>query len=129
MQFATDAPGYGQLQSDEVIASLNQAFFGSGGCQEQEMACYAAGEDANSNTICSQADNFCVSTSSFDHMTGWTNVLQIDNVFAPAVGNRDSDDLRQTAPGSFPPEFYVTFLRNATITKLIGSEVRVIVYN
>lgn len=41
-------------------------------------------------------------------------------MFVPAVGNRDSDDLRQTSSASFPPEFYVTLLRNAAITKAIG---------
>ena len=52
--------------------------------------------------------------------------LQIDNVFVPAVGDRDSDDLRQNAssPNPFPPEFYVTFLRNATIMEKIGAEAR-----
>lgn len=59
--FATNAPGYGQLQSDSVIAALNEAFFGSGGCQEQELACYAAGNGTNSNQVCKTADNFCVS--------------------------------------------------------------------
>lgn len=63
VNFAIDAPGYGQLQSDAVLAALNQSFFGPGGCQEQEMACYAAGEDADSNSICRQADNFCVSAT------------------------------------------------------------------
>ncbi|KAF7794211.1 hypothetical protein EIP86_005343 [Pleurotus ostreatoroseus] len=104
--FATNAPGYGQLQSDEVLAALNESFFGPGGCQEQEMACYAAGEGDESNAICRQADNFCV-----------------ENVFIPAVGDRDSDDLRQNSSALFPPEFYVTFLHNSTITTLIGSEV------
>ena len=61
VQFATNAPGYGQLQDDTVLAALNQSFFGPGGCQEQELACYAAGESDDSNTICRQADNFCVS--------------------------------------------------------------------
>lgn len=61
VQFATNAPGYGQLQSDSVIASLNKAFFGAGGCQEQEQACYAAGTGPNSNAVCTKADNFCVS--------------------------------------------------------------------
>lgn len=60
VQFATNAPGYGQLQSNSVIASLNTAFFGSGGCQEQEQACYAAGNGTSSNTVCKNADNFCV---------------------------------------------------------------------
>ncbi|KAI0089549.1 alpha/beta-hydrolase [Irpex rosettiformis] len=103
VQFATNAPGYGQLQSDSVIASLNEAFFGADGCQEQEQACYAAGTGASSNTVCSKADNFC-----------------IENVFIPAVGDRDSDDLRQNSSALFPPEFYVTLLRNATVLSKIG---------
>lgn len=41
----------------------------------------------------------------------------------PAVGDRDSDDLRQTSPASFPSESYVQFLRNATTTARIGAEV------
>ena len=34
----------------------------------------------------------------------------------PAVGDRDIDDLRQSAdsPDPFPPEYYVAFLQNAT---------------
>ncbi|KJA22564.1 hypothetical protein HYPSUDRAFT_67027 [Hypholoma sublateritium FD-334 SS-4] len=102
--FATNAPGYGQLQNDSVITSLNQAFFGPGGCQEQEEACFAAGTGPESNEVCGTADNFC-----------------IENVFVPAVGDRDDNDLRQTAPGSFPPEFYLTFLRSASVKALIGA--------
>ncbi|THH26769.1 hypothetical protein EUX98_g7412 [Antrodiella citrinella] len=107
VDFATNAPGYGQLQSDEVIAQLNTDFFGPNGCQVQELACYAAGENSTSNKICSTADNFCV-----------------DNIFVPAVGNRDSDDLRQNAssPNPFPPEFYVTFLHNPDIVAKIGAQ-------
>lgn len=41
-------------------------------------------------------------------------------MFVPAVGNRDSDDLRQNSSASFPPEFYVTLLRNATVLSKIG---------
>ncbi|KAF9564252.1 alpha/beta-hydrolase [Agrocybe pediades] len=105
LQFATNAPGYGQLQSDSVLKQMNTSYFAPGGCKEQEEACYAAGTDANSNTICRKADSFCV-----------------QNLFSPAVGNRDSDDLRQTSPASFPPEFYVKFLGNATIKAKIGAE-------
>lgn len=54
---------------------------------------------------------------------------QIENVFAPAVGDRDSDDLRQNSSALFPPEFYVTFLHNATITQRIGSAPQVTVLN
>jgi len=102
--FATNAPGYGQLQNDTVIAELNAAFFGPGGCQVQEEACIAAGNNATSNKICKTADNFCV-----------------DNVFVPAVGDRDSDDLRQNSSALFPPEFYVQFLRSPDIVSKIGA--------
>ncbi len=52
--------------------------------------------------------------------------MQVENVFFAAVGDRDSDDLRQNAssPNPFPPEFYVTFLRNATILQKIGAQGR-----
>jgi hypothetical protein len=60
VDFATNAPGYGQLQSDEVIQQLNSAFFSAGGCQDQEKACFAAGDTTASNQVCRDADNFCV---------------------------------------------------------------------
>ena len=60
VDFATDAPGYGQLQSDEVIKKLNEAFYGKNGCLEQEQACYVAGNTNASNEICNTADNYCV---------------------------------------------------------------------
>ncbi|KAI0752460.1 alpha/beta-hydrolase [Daedaleopsis nitida] len=109
VDFATNAPGYGQLQSDAVLAALNKSYFEAGGCRDQELACYAAGESAQSNQVCRQADNFC-----------------IENVFVPAVGDRDSDDLRQNAstPNPFPPEFYVSFLRSATVMQQIGAQAR-----
>ena len=60
LDFATFAPGYGQLQSDDVLAAMNRSFFEAGGCRDQELACYAAGETPESNQICRQADDFCV---------------------------------------------------------------------
>ncbi|RDB17178.1 Carboxypeptidase S1 [Hypsizygus marmoreus] len=107
VDFATNAPGYGQLQSDEVIKNLNDAYFGSGGCKEQEEACYAAGNSAGSDEICRTADDFCV-----------------DNVFIPAVGDRDSNDLRQNSSALFPPEFYVRFLGLSSTIQKIGAESR-----
>ncbi|KAJ3812590.1 alpha/beta-hydrolase [Lentinula aff. lateritia] len=96
VDFATDAPGYGQLQSDEVIAKLNEAFYGSTGCQAQEQACYDAGNSSASNNICNTADNFC----------------------------RDSDDLRQNSSALFPPEYYVDYLQQASIQSAIGAEAK-----
>ena len=61
VDFATNAPGYGQLQNDTVLQQLNQAYYGPGGCKEQEEACYAAGDSDASNEICRTTDDFCVS--------------------------------------------------------------------
>ena len=61
VDFATNAPGYGQLQNDTVLQQLNQGYYGPGGCKEQEEACYAAGDSDASNEICATADDFCVS--------------------------------------------------------------------
>ena len=58
--FATYAPGYGQLQNDTVLQQINQSYYESGGCQDQEEACYAAGNSTASNNICRNADNYCV---------------------------------------------------------------------
>ncbi|PCH41066.1 alpha/beta-hydrolase [Wolfiporia cocos MD-104 SS10] len=103
--FATYAPGYGQLQNDTVIAQLNEAFYGPGGCREQELNCYATGETPESNKICRTADAYC-----------------IDYVLVPAVGDRDVDDLRQNSSALFPPEYYVTYLQDPEVMKAIGAE-------
>lgn len=48
--------------------------------------------------------------------------MQVDNLFVPAVGNRDSDDLRQNSSALFPPEFYVNFLHTTAIKNKIGAQ-------
>ncbi|KAJ7118453.1 alpha/beta-hydrolase [Mycena crocata] len=105
LTFATNAPGYGQLQSDRVLQRMNTTFFQPNGCQDQEEACYAAGNSSASNAICIKADNFC-----------------IENLFIPAVGDRDSDDLRQNSSALFPPEFYVNYLALTDVKARIGAE-------
>lgn len=65
LTFATNAPGYGQLQSDAVLKKMNTSYFEANGCQVQEQACYDAGTSAASNAICIKADNFCVCLSLF----------------------------------------------------------------
>ncbi|KAF8881135.1 Alpha/Beta hydrolase protein [Mucidula mucida] len=106
LDFATDAPGYGQLQSDDVLTKMNESYFAPGGCLDQEQACYDAGRDSpESNDICGTADDFCVV-----------------NLFIPAIGDRDSDDLRQNSSALFPPSFYVDFLHNPTVKRRIGAE-------
>ncbi|GLB39568.1 putative serine carboxypeptidase [Lyophyllum shimeji] len=106
VDFAINAPGYGQLQSDSVIKQINESYYKPNGCKDQEEACYAAGNSAASNSICLDADNFC-----------------IEKVFVPAVGDRDSYDLRQNSSALFPPEYYVDFLTQPSIQQKIGAEV------
>ena len=60
VDFATNAPGYGQLQNDTVLQQINQGYYGPGGCKEQEEACYAAGNSDASNEICRTSVDFCV---------------------------------------------------------------------
>ena len=60
IDFATNAPGYGQLQNDSVVQQMNQSYYDPGGCKEQVEACYAAGDSDTSNEICHAADHFCV---------------------------------------------------------------------
>ena len=80
VDFATNAPGYGQLQPDNVIAALNKAFYEEGGCGDMELACYkASDEDAAglngpgnstlSDEVCSTADNFCVGAKFFGRVS------------------------------------------------------------
>ena len=58
--FATYAPGYGQLQPDDVLENISNALYGPDGCVAQEKICYAAGNSAESNEICQNADDYCV---------------------------------------------------------------------
>ncbi|KAN0094568.1 Alpha/Beta hydrolase fold [Tylopilus felleus] len=102
--FATYAPGYGQLQPDDVLENISNALYGPDGCVAQEKICYAAGNSAESNEICQNADDYC-----------------IQNVYTPAVGNRDTDDLRQNSPASFPPEYYVNYLSLPEVVSAIGA--------
>ncbi|KAJ7291523.1 alpha/beta-hydrolase [Mycena rebaudengoi] len=105
--FATNAPGYGQLQNDTVLHAMNESYFGPNGCKDQTEACYAAGSSSESDEICMNADNLC-----FDELT------------LPAFGDRDGSDLRQkkNSPTPFPPEYYVDYLALPEIIARIGAE-------
>ncbi|EIM84650.1 alpha/beta-hydrolase [Stereum hirsutum FP-91666 SS1] len=106
--FAMDPPGYTPWLNDTQLSALNTSFFEPGGCEEQEIACEALRNTDSANRtvdeVCIKADNFCV-----------------ENVFVPAFGDRDVDDLRQNSSALFPPEFYLDFLANETIKALIGA--------
>lgn len=104
---------------------MNTSFFEAGGCKDQEEACYAAGTDLDSDKICKKADNFCVSRlfTPYEIIMSYLR-WQIDNLFVPAVGDRDSDDLRQNSSALFPPENYKKFLHRKKIMKKIGAESR-----
>jgi hypothetical protein len=64
IDFAADAPGYGPLVNASVIKQLNETWLSPNGCLAQEEACYTAGNGSRSNTICTNADNGCVSHAS-----------------------------------------------------------------
>ncbi|KAF8184809.1 alpha/beta-hydrolase [Pholiota molesta] len=91
-------------QSDEVIAQLNQAFLDQ--------------EDAKS-----RRKHVSLRALARNEHDLWKcrQLLRIYNVFSPAVGDRDSDDLRQISSALFPPEFYLNFLRSASVKALIGA--------
>ncbi|KIJ40385.1 hypothetical protein M422DRAFT_173658 [Sphaerobolus stellatus SS14] len=104
IDFAATTPGYTPpLINQTTFQQLNTTWFSPAGCLVQETACYAS-PGAAGNSVCSKADNACS-----------------QQTFSAVIGDRDDDDLRQTAPGSFPPEFYLTLLKNATIKAKIGA--------
>ncbi|KAF8730365.1 hypothetical protein AX14_005602 [Amanita brunnescens Koide BX004] len=104
LDFATNAPGYGQLQPNSTLQEMYNDYYGSGGCQDQQNACYAAGNSSGSNKICENADNYCG-----------------DTMYTLAVGNYDPYDLRQNSTAAFPPEYYVTYLQTPAIMAQIGA--------
>ncbi|KAG6326546.1 hypothetical protein ID866_12543 [Astraeus odoratus] len=106
-KFSKYAPGYGQLRPDSVLESMYQALWGKGGCVDQEEACYTAGNSSSSDSICLDADNYC-----------------INYVYVPAIGNYDPYDLRQNSSALFPPEYYVNYLQTPAIQKQIGAETK-----
>ena len=60
---------------------------------------------------------------------GYTRVIhvsastrQTNNVFIPAVGDRDSYDLRQNSSALFPPEYYLNYLNIPEVMIEIGAE-------
>ncbi|KAL4071737.1 Alpha/Beta hydrolase protein [Scleroderma yunnanense] len=103
--FTKNAPGYGQLLSDAVLANISQALWSKDGCVEQEKACYAAGDSSSSDAICFNADNYCG-----------------QYVYTPAMGNYDPYDLRQNSSALYPPEYYLTYLSIPAVMKRIGAE-------
>ncbi|KIO11428.1 hypothetical protein M404DRAFT_128120 [Pisolithus tinctorius Marx 270] len=103
--FAENAPGYGQLLSDAVLANISQALWGEGGCVQQEQACYAAGNSTASDSVCLNADNYCS-----------------NYVLTAAIGDYDPYDLRQNSSALFPPEYYVKYLSIESVKKQIGAE-------
>ncbi|KAG6329228.1 hypothetical protein ID866_9862 [Astraeus odoratus] len=105
--FARNAPGYGQLVSNEVLANISHGLWNNGGCIDQLETCYAAENSASSDTVCLNADNYCT-----------------EYVILPAIGDRDPYDLRQNSSALFPPDYYVTYLNRQDIMNQIGAEVQ-----
>lgn len=108
-----------------MLQELHEAYYGSGGCKELGEACYAAGNTSASDGVCKRADEFCVRLlNSFHRFCLWSYINhQFDNVFDIAVGDMNAEDLRQSDPPNFPPDFYADFLNQDPVRKIIGAEV------
>lgn len=119
--FARYAPGYGQLQPDNVLNNISMALYGPDGCVEQVQDCYAAGNSTKSNPICQMADNYCVRRT-FVYCRYLTANQQSNYVSGPAFGNLDPYDLRQNSSALFPPEYYVNYLSLPEVVSAIGAE-------
>ncbi|KAI9567731.1 Alpha/Beta hydrolase protein [Boletus coccyginus] len=103
--FTTYAPGYGQLQPDDVLKNVSQGLYGHNGCVVQGQACYAAGNSTESNEICRQAEDYC-----------------LNYVYVPAVGDRDPYDLRQNSSALSTPDHFADYLRLPQVMSAIGAE-------
>lgn len=122
LDFATDAPGYGQLQNDSVLQEMRNDWYRSGGCKDQLDACSAAGDSSRSVHICKNADSYCVRPEySGLYKRVMILVWQTNTMGNLAFGNRDDNDLRQNSSGLFPPEYYLKYLANTTIMRKIGA--------
>lgn len=123
LDFATDAPGYGQLQNDSVLQGMRNNWYRSGGCKDQLDACHAAGDSSRSVSICKNADIYCV-RSKYSRLFKHVLILawQSNTMANSSFGDRDPDDLRQNSSALFPPEYYSEYLANTTILSKIGAE-------
>lgn len=119
--FASNAPGYGQLQLNEVLQSISSALYSPSGCLAQERDCYAAGNSTKSSEICQQASDYCVRRT-FVCFKCLTSIQQDNNVGGPVIGNLDPYDLRQNSSALFPPEYYVNYLSLPQVVSAIGAE-------
>ncbi|KAF9005082.1 alpha/beta-hydrolase [Cyathus striatus] len=104
LQFAANAPGYGPLQNESTIAHMQDSFFADDGCQTRLQSCYAADGVSDSNHTCLNAYAHCQNT-----------------IYDLAIDGRDSDDLRQNTSASFPPTFYLKYIRTQEVMDAIGA--------
>ncbi|KAJ7098298.1 alpha/beta-hydrolase [Mycena epipterygia] len=105
--FAADAPGYGPLQDAGLISKMTDAFVETNGCRAQLETCYAAGATTADNALCAAADDLCTT-----------------DIYNRAIRGYDADDLLQSsnATDPFPPTYYETYLKNATVMAAIGAD-------
>ena len=108
-----------------------KAFYGDGGCRDQLTACIEAGSSPESNSICYNADDFCVRPASLPSPSATSDPdrcdshSQLTNVEIPSSLGRDEYDLRQSndTDNPFPPKYYSSFLNDSTVLRTIGAEV------
>ncbi|KIL66054.1 hypothetical protein M378DRAFT_161281 [Amanita muscaria Koide BX008] len=106
IDFATYAPGYGQLQPNATLQQISNYYYQSGGCKDQQQACYDAADNSSSSNICGNIDN---------------PEGSCQRIFSLVVQGYDPYDLRQNESALFPSEYYSAYLQNTTTQKLIGA--------
>jgi hypothetical protein len=60
IDFATCAPRYGPLQTQDVINEMKEAYYEPGGCRDQLQKCSAMGNSSASDEVCYEAYVFFV---------------------------------------------------------------------
>lgn len=92
---------YGSIVNNTVYGQAKDDFSMPGGCYDQQIQCYATGDD----TVCSDADNFCYETQ-----------------FANVIGDLSSYDIKDPENTPFPSEAYLIYLNNTEVLAKIGAK-------
>lgn len=106
IDFLANAPGYGQLISDDEIKYAQTDYFKPSGCYDQGKACYATG-----NSISSEANRTCA--------------LPTETCFSfisKAASSWNKLDLRKSQNVEVPSTDFVTYLQQESVTSVIGAK-------
>jgi hypothetical protein len=92
---------YGSIVNETVYLQAKSDYSSPGGCYDQQIQCYATGND----TVCSDTDNFCFNTQ-----------------FGNLIGDLSSYDIDDPENTPFPSEAYLMYLNNTEVLAKIGAK-------